>query len=152
MDPEVPRSSRGGGTINPALAYDDLALSALVLGVDCHGLAQCAAQAVKDHDLVCTCHHCIPPLTLGESDGACAFGQRYRVGQGNLVCLREAGDKNRDEGYQASNHDHGQHEYQIAQPFQAGRQFLNFLGLGRLIHAKHSSCDSPDRPGPGAPP
>ena len=89
MDQEVPRSSRGGGTILP-LTTDNL------FRLNGNLLPQCAIRTIIDQDAVIGRHNRIParrrrerlrPRSIGQGDH---FGQRGRGG-------REAGDKQHDQ-------------------------------------------------------
>ena len=121
MDPEVPRSSRGGGTITPNYICDEFGRLPSVWCRDLDALQQGSACRVKNHNVIVQRHHRIPPVPKCESRGHHAIGQGDRFGQANLARCREAGDKNGHDGYQATNHYDGQREYQAAQPLEAGR-------------------------------
>ncbi len=73
MDPEVPCSSQGGGTIPRHL-------------FDLNALPQRSGQLVKNQDVIVGCDHRIPARALGKGLRGGAIGQGDLIGQGG-PCL-----------------------------------------------------------------
>ena len=83
MEPGVPRSSRGGGTIFPLVRLFDVDL-----------LQQRPSIRRIDQDEVVVCYNRQPVWTAGKGTGLRACGQNDAVGQGNCVIWgAEADDK-----------------------------------------------------------
>jgi len=131
VDPEVPCSSQGGGTIPQS-----------VLRLDRHCLPQRAILAVVDEDAVVLGHDGKPVRPLGHGGGARARRHRDAVGQGQRTRLvaPEAGDKEADHHYEADNHRGGQERDQPRQKLQCGRGDRRRV----VIHGIGPAC-FPDR-------
>ena len=86
MDPEVPRSSRGGGTIPSFLpiimAVDPVSGQRLLRNENF--LFQRICLAVVDENTIVLCDNCVPIGALGESRGCCPVGQGNFARKGDV--------------------------------------------------------------------
>ncbi len=130
MDQEVPRSSRGGGTIppfHPGLAFRS---------VDLDRLAKRAVWSV-DQDFISIGHHGEPIRAGGEAEHGCALGQGDLCRHRRQVTRRlvDPQRKKRHNHNHAEDHRGGQHRHQSAQKSQICR-FRQVLvrTFGEIVH------------------
>lgn len=107
------------------------------LGFDRDGLAQVAGIPVVNQYLIVIRYNRVPAISLCEGGGGAAVRQGDRIGQFHAERVRELGDKEHHDHYEAQNHRNGQGRDQNSQIFHQRR--IDRLRFRAIFHGLHTA-------------